>query len=300
VKNNNIKEAMKNLKPRRELSTDFTPNTLQMATANKHPGYRFLLGVPALHKAGAAAVVIVAVLLTGGVYAATHWPEITAKFGSDNALPTGNHVIGVDTTNCNYFQVRPDTAVSSKQKIYYEIKKDSSLSTKQIVDMVQGICESNLANAYVNEVVEKYTDKKVISGGVYDIAEISPDSITVKYNKQYLVGNVINDNTITYKKFATDMRVFDGNRQVNISDLKVGDSVQLVARDEHALPTEADRDNPNHWTDPDLITILNIVRVPSPTASPMTFFLHLGKDFVRTEPCKDGPGGFCRAYQFDD
>jgi hypothetical protein len=286
-----IKKSLEYMQPTRQLDADFTANTLaKIKPRNKN---RFIFAI--FRKSPALATIATIVLLSGGVYAAFHWPEITATFDGETNLPNGNRVIGVDTTNCNYFQVH-NKPVPSKGTVYYEIKRESSLTQEQIVEIVKGTCEADRANSAVNNIVPS----KVLgmTGGVQDIKAISKDSITVQLNKYYQDQKFTFNDQISYRKFAPNLLVYDGYQPIKYSDLKPGDNVILVAKDEHALASESDPTDGNRWDDPGLITILAIVKVPSPTASASAFYSHLGNDFVRTEPCNTDPSGFCRAYNF--
>jgi hypothetical protein len=290
-----IEKALENMKPKRSLSSDFTAETLAMVKSSVKK--RFFNPMPLLRRAPILVCIVGVLLISGGAYAAFHWPEITAKFGTKIDLPSGNSVIGVDTTNCNYFQVHNKPA-SAKGKVYYEVKKDSSLSQDQIVDMVKGVCEEEQALSAVNNIVPS----KVVgdSSAALDIKAISKSSITVQLNKFYQDPKFTYNKELTYTKIASNLLVYDAYQPIKYSDLKVGNTVMLVAKDGHTLPSEGDPSNSNHWADPDLMTILAIVKVPSPSASPTTFYMHLGKDFVRTDPCITNPSGFCRAYGFSN
>lgn len=291
-----IEKALEHMKPKRSLSSNFTQSTIEMIQASpKHHPFNYF--VSTIRKAPVIASVVAILLVSGGAYAAFHWPEITAQFGGETKLPSGNKVIGVDTTNCNYFQVR-NNPVPSKGKVYYEIKKDSNLTQEQVVNMVKGLCEENQALSAVNNIVPS----KVVgdSSATLDIKAISKGSITVQLNKYYQDPKITYNAPVTYLKFVPNLLIYDGFMPIKYSDLQVGDTVMLVVKDEHSRPSEGDPTNWNHWADPDLMTILAIVKVPTPSASSTTFYLHLGKDFVRTEPCSKDPSGFCRAYEFSN
>jgi hypothetical protein len=291
-----MEEAMKTLKPKRPLKPDFTRNTLGLSVSSSRGSF-FLW--QKLRHAPALALVIAVLLLSGTVYAATHWPEITAKFSSKTSLPSGNRIIGVDTTNCNYFQVH-DKPVPTNEKVYYEIKKDSSLTDDQVVSMVQGICEENAVTDIMNQIVQPYIKQGLGKGmtGEFRLETVAKDSITVSESPAFAPQGAKLE-SYTYN-IDSGIKVYDAKESIELSDLRPGDSISLLVKDTHPLPSEGDPNSPNHWKDSDLITVLAIVRTPQITGSPMTFLTHLGKDFVRTEPCNSNPSGFCRAYDFDN
>ncbi|MBX4190758.1 hypothetical protein KW794_01590 [Candidatus Saccharibacteria bacterium] len=300
MKKDEMETVMKQLKPKRTLKPDFTEQTLRLATGSKQPW----LSLPVLRHAPALAIVFIFLLLSGTVYAAINWPEITAKFGSKTELPSGNKIIGVDTTNCNYFQVQNKQAPTN-EKIYYEINKDSSLTDEQVVSMIQGICEENTVNAIVGQVIKPYVDndvKNMMTGNNFHLDSFTKTGITVTNDiKDIGPGSPRQvPYQVTYN-IAPDVKVYDGKQSISYSDLKSGDYLTLLVKNDQPQPAKADLTaNYNPWLDPDLMTVLAIIRTPELRGSPMTFFAHLGKDFVRTEPCDSNPTGFCRAYDFVD
>jgi hypothetical protein len=294
-----LDESLKqnSLKPKRELSSNFTADVVEHISKEPRRRGLGLLMFNILHKPAITAAAIIAVLLLAGTsYAAvTNWPEISAKLGITKELPSGNKIIGVDTTNCNYFQV-DNPPEYSQEKVYYEVKKDSALTEDQIVSMVQGICEENRANSAVDVIIKQYPSlNKLISGGIFRIDAITPNTIAVSMDKKY-DPNIRLISRTTYYKLGSDIKAYDNKQPIPYSNLKVGDSVMMIARDDHVQGNSTDTD-PNLWN-PNTTTVLAIIKTLPLTGSPDTFFERLGTDFVRAEPCKTDPSGFCQAYDF--
>lgn len=251
-----------------------------------------------LHKPAAAfAAAAITIVIGGTAYAAFNWPAITSVFRSQTRLPSGNRVVAIDTENCHYFD-KPDQK-STKEASYYEIKQDSKLTNDQIADMIKGICEENHVHKVAGTVIQPFLkDNQNIqpSGSISRIEQIGDGKITTTPDPQYDLS-MRYGGKVTYT-LGQEVKAYDGTSPIRVSDIRAGDSVILIARDSRTVGSEGDREDPNHWDDPQFLTILAVIRVPALSGSPDTFDKHLGTDFVRTEPCDTDPSGFCRAYDF--
>lgn len=294
-------------KPRRALSSGFTARVVSKLGAaprrKKREWWQRYIHIPTLRllpKPLMVALVAVTVLATGGVaYAAvSNWTNITSVFRGETHLPNGNRIVAVDTQNCNYFD-NPDPESADKQEtVYYEIKSDSILSNEHIVDMIKGVCEQNRANDVISTVIQPFLrDGQIImSGTTSRVQEIGGGKITLLLDSQ-LDPSIHYIAPVTYT-LNDDVKVYDGAKLASLDSVKAEDSVILIVRDHRSIGSEVDHQDPNHWDDPELLTVLAIVEVPALSGSPDTFYRHLGTDFVRTEPCDSHPSGFCRAYDF--
>jgi hypothetical protein len=300
MKKGDVEELLNTMKPKRSLSTHFTERTLsKVAPSSGRP----LLLQPLywMRRSPAFIAIAIVMFLSGGVYAATHWPEITAKFGSKTELPSGNKIIGVDTTNCNYFQVQNRQAPTN-EKIYYEINKDSSLTDDQVVSMVQGICEENAVNKVVGQAIRPFAEDardNIMTGNNFRLDSLTNTTVTVTNDiKDYGPDTPHQEPYQVTYPLAKNLKVYDGNQTINYSDLKSGDTLTLVVKNDQPISKASLTAKSNPWVDSHLITVLAIIRTPHFKGSPMIFYTHLGFDFVRTEPCNYNPTGFCRAYEF--
>lgn len=291
--------------PRRKLHTDFTDNTMRAIRQHKKPSTFSRLKESIsmkLHKpAYALAAVMVPVGITGATYATVqNWPQISAVFSSEKQLKDGNRVVSIDATNCGYFTEIPLNGATSKDTLYYEVRKESKLTNEQLADMIQGVCEQNIANQAVNTVIKPYvkTVKNITSGGPYRITKLDDSSIHFAFDHKYDQATYGNFPT-NYNQFRSDFKVYDGTKPIQYSDLQPSDSVMFILEDLHSLSSETDP-NPNHFADPKYFRVAAIIKVPALTGNPDAFYTHLGKDFVRTEPCDTNGTGFCRQYPFDD
>jgi hypothetical protein len=296
--------ASGNPQPHRPLRANFTSDIIEHIKAQPRQASRLARAkekiLMNLHKPTIAfAAAAIAILLLGSTaYALTHWNTVTSVFRSETVLPSGNRIVGVDTTNCNYFG-KPDPKAAPQETAYYEIKKESSLTNDQVVDMIKGICEENRANDAVNTIIQPYLKdgQNIMSSSGLRVASIDKDKLSVTNDPAYSKDmRYSGDNTYTLGK---DVKVFDGTSPIKLSDIKAGDTLRLIVHDKRTIGSEGDRDDPNHWDDPQFIDILAMIRVPALSGSPDTFFGRLGTDFVRVERCDSDPSGFCRVYQFD-
>jgi hypothetical protein len=288
---NETEEFMKEIGPRKELSSDFTQHTLKIATAKKR---RLPLNPKLLVKRAPALAALAAVILVSSVaYAALNWPQVTSKLGIHQDLSSGNKIIGVDTTNCNYFSVAPGKKVDTNLKLYYEIK-GSSLSDEQVVNMIQGVCEETRDNAVVGPLIGQYIQahRYNLTNSEASLVELAaPGTLTVKLNSSLVAPGVVYSGSVTFKNFSPAFKAFDRETRINYDSIKAGNTVILIV--EAPGPITG-----NPWLEPQKLTILDVVRVSAHTGSAGLFYSHLGTDFVRVEPCKSDPSGFCRAYQF--
>jgi hypothetical protein len=292
------------LKPKRQLSANFTSEVImriqkkRKSKAVSSAWIRF----KRLPRAVAAVVALASVASVGGAaYAVVaNWPTPNVTQTSRQQTPAGTHIVGIDTTNCKYFEGLDGSPIKPKtEKLYYEIKDTSKLTDPQVVDMVRAICEENISNNAVSSVIKQYEGDDTVgmlSTVQYVIDAISDNSITLTPNAHYNAALYTTKPHLTYTRFK-EVKVYDGVQQIAYKDLKTGDYVKLIAQDTSGKSTETPEAG-NPLNDPSNIVIRSIIKTPPLTASPDLFYTRLGSDFVRVEPCDHSPSGFCRAYEF--
>lgn len=253
-----------------------------------------------LHKPAVtfAALAITVLLASSTAYAITHWDTITSIFRSETRLPSGNRIVAIDTENCQYFG-KPNPEKSNQKSHYYEIAKNSSLTNDEIVMMIKGLCEEDRNNGVANTIIQQFLkdNRNIMSSQTSLLKDIGNTKLTLVPDPQYDL-TTRRGGEVTYT-FTNQTKVFDGTNPARLSDIKSGDTVVLIVHDQRTVGSEGDANDPNHWDDPQFLTVLAIIRVPALSGSPDMFYKHLGKEFVRTEPCTTDPSGFCRAYDFD-
>lgn len=298
-------------KPRRSLGASFTSHVLAHLDPKppKRPWWARYLESRARHlpkPIAAMLAVIVAVVIGGSTYAVvTNWPNTSATLKEDKPLASGNHIVAIDTENCLVSvalngMAKPD----GRRTLYYELKQDSQLTTARFVDMIKATCEENVANNVISSIIRKrHGDRSqfgknmtALNSATMRIKAIDKTNITV-VDAFKSPGHTDPPKVLTYTHFAKDLEVSHRGGRIAYTDLKVGDTVKLLALYEFGK-TQNDPRNPTYWQDADRITIEAIVRMPALVESIELFQSKIATDFVRVEPCKTSLNGFCRQYDF--
>jgi hypothetical protein len=288
--------------PKRDLKANFVTSIVAelRAAPEKQSLWQKLqaaLHVPHLGKIGALA--FGGIILTGGTVAAiTLWPTPTVTPTLVKKLPSGNRIVSYDTQNCDYLRATEGSKTTS-QKAYYEIRENSKLTDQQIADSLRGYCESLQNNQAIHEATKRATKDmySTPSGLPSTITAISKDSITLTPDTRLNLDLYTIKPNLTYKRFDSNLVVYNQNAKISYGDLKVGDTVMMAARSFTGKSTETiENDNPlNH---PEQVSILALVKIPALTGDSGTFDQAIASDMVRVEPCDNNETGFCRAYDF--
>jgi hypothetical protein len=286
-------------KPSRELSGNFTNKTISEVKSSAAPGGPLanvrdrILRHAWLSLAG--------FLLLGGTAAAAValWPTPQVTPLISKQLPSGNHIVGYNAANCDYFSdLDGHNTPPSSDNVYYELRQGANISDQQLKDSLQAVCEENLANNAISR-LENQLPKKGNSTMTYHIDSISQQKLTLSLDPHYDKTHIDIVSPMTYSRFSSDLFVYSENSKISFADLKPGDAIKLIYND-----TTGQAQTPqNNYIDlnhPENIVISAILRVPPLTADPNAFYTHLGTDFVRVESCQSSPTGFCRAYDFSN
>lgn len=289
------------LKPKRGLNNNFTDTVLAKIKEQPHQNHWWALGQRLqLWRFGKTGILSLAgIILIGGTAAAVAlWPSPSVTQTSTTPLPSGNHIVSLDAKNCNYFGNLDGSAPeTSDEKIYYEVRQGSKLTDQQLASTIQGICEENISNNAI-AAIEKQLPQPGNSSEALTINNISQDSLTVSLDQHYDAALYNIKSNLTYTQFSNDLLVYNQTAKIAFSDLKAGDTVKLIVRDNSNKSSETSKSyNPLNY--PENITILAILKIPPLTADPTTFYTSLGKDFVRVDACPTSPTGFCRVYDFN-
>lgn len=321
----NVKDLLVNSRgprPSRPLNPDFTGRvTRAIAQPQKQlqwwTRYLQIFSFKLVSKPLLALLVLASMAVTGGsVYAVvSNWPQPLAKLRNETVLASGNRIVAVDINNCASDDQPSDgrIKVDGPSTTYYEIKKDSKLTNEQVVEMVQAICEETIVEHALNAIVrQRYGDlgKPGIAtkSGVI-VKAVTDRTITFGYDPAWFAdaepawvpskGEFFHfeaPEDVTFSRLSPDLRVLDSSKVITLTDLRPGDSVKVLYRDEYSPGGEGGSDW-YPWSNPDKIVIEAVART-KPGAPAMHFYRLLTSDFVRVEPCKESPTGFCRAYKF--
>ena len=302
---NNLEELLtrNTPKPNRPITSNFTETVI--SEIKSHPNQTRLqkliatLRSHSLSKIGVASFAGV-VLISGTAFAIALWPKPTVTPTITKSLPSGNHIVGVDAKNCQYFKSLDGTqAKSISEMLYYEVRQSSILTDQQIIDTVQGVCEENISNNAISAIVKQLPKNlpDMLSTEAYTINAITKNSITVTLDSHYDASLYNSQPNLTYTHFSENLLAYNEDAKVSYSDFGVGDTIKMVVQDTSGISPETPT-NYHPLNHPETIKILAILKMPALTADPSTFYAAIGKDIVRAEPCATSPSGFCRAYEF--
>ena len=289
-------------KPKKQLDDNFTNAVIAELSAqprrNQLDNFLGFLRQQSFRKASALS--LASVVLISGTAGAALWLQPTITPTITKNLPSGNHIVGYDTKNCNYFsELKDGQAQPTHDIVYYEIRRDSSLTDQDIQNALLGICEENINGLAISAAV-KHLPSSTLSGSfstlVLRVEATTNSTITVSPDPHYAPPQRGVNTHLTYTQFAKDLVVYDKFDKVHYGNLKVGDTVQLLVAQTNPQPFFPF--NQQALNDPSNITIIAIVKVAPITEDPAAFYQGIASDFVRAEPCKTSPSGFCRAYNF--
>ncbi|HSX30841.1 MAG TPA: hypothetical protein VLE99_02900 [Candidatus Saccharimonadales bacterium] len=241
-------------------------------------------------------------LLAGGTaMAVVLWPTPSVTTTTRQELPSGNHIVGYDLKNCDYFdKLNGATPTNTDDKVYYEVRQDSNLTDDQLQNALQGMCEEHVDGTALSPIMQHLSSTLAhgdFSTEVLTVNAITKDGITVSLDSHYAPTSSQVKPDLTYTQFSHELLVYDQTAKTTYDSLHLGDSVMMVLHQNSNPQGVA----PGYYVaenDPSNITILAIVKVPPLTADPSTIYGLFGGDIVRLDPCTTSPTGFCRAYDF--
>lgn len=298
-------QQSKHPQPRRPLRQDFTTRLVaklndKSPKPKTRPKWMEYLQAR-LHKPAFAAAGIAGILVTGGAATAiVAWPTPSVTQTNTQQLPSGNHIVGYDLKDCDYFDtLNGHTPSGTTDKIYYEVRQGAHLTNEQLRNALQGRCEDRINNSAITNIIGQLPGGGVhgdLSTETLTVNAITKDSITVSPDSHYTSTSYQVKPNLTYTQFSKDLLVYDRLQKASYDDIHAGDSVIMVMRQANPKPVF-----PNNFTaenDPSSLTILAIAKVSPLTTDPTTLFDLWGSDIVRLNPCSTSPTGFCRAYDF--
>lgn len=286
-----LKDAV-SAKPKRRLSSQFTHNVLEAIDKEAYRNKKGVTFMRLFQKPVGVALSILFAMTTGvAAYAAVaNWPTVVSVFSGERLLESGARVVKIESDGC---KTGENGNGENKRSVgYYEIRKDSKLSNKEALSMIQGICEEDVVNNRVGKFMP--TVQGTYSTRIMTIQDKSATLLTVTLDNKYDSSMSIYSGAVSFPNISPTLQVRDGDTVIGFSDLKKGDSIVLILRDERDISVE-DKD---YKVDQSQVQVRGILKVPALTGSPDLFYANLGKEFVRVEPSASGKG-FTRAYEFD-
>ena len=282
-------------KPKRELNSTFSNTVIMEIRTTKHTSKLQRLLHAARGKVGLA--VATGFILVGGTAAAlTLWPTPNVETALNKELPSGNHIVGYNTTNCQYYGTTEGSVPKTNEALYYEVRAGSTLTDEQLRNSLQAVCAENISNEAISKIAQTVAKNSPNTSSTlaYRVEAVGANGITVSPDLQYDASQYTVKPHQTFAHFADNLVVQNQAASAQFSDIQVGDTVKMLLQ---AMPSNTDelRQLAN---DPETVTVLAILKVPPLTADPTTFYTATGEDLVRLEPCTSSPTGYCRAYEF--
>lgn len=305
--------------PRRELSADFTQNTLHKLAEPRRRFSRIketfrmkFATFTRAHKPAAIALALLGtVVISGTASAATiGWPNVVALLSGQKNLSDGSRVVQVDTKNCRFITALniTKTKTSPNSTYYYRVKPASPLTNEQITQMVQGNCDSEAESVLNQQAITQITGKSPydgtsgLVGGYIDnvITAISPSSVSVKFTMPMVQNNkqVYKNYAQTFNHIDPKIIVIDKGKQISLSDLHVGDHIALSYRATGDALLHSETTAPGDINTDE--TTLAIVVKDSPSITAMLQYrAHNSTDFEEVTPCSSQPTGYCNIEQLN-
>lgn len=290
--------------PKRKISSNFTEAVIVEIKSRPKQSWlqKLAINTQVLKLSRSAVALFMAILLISGTAVAIAvWPEPKVTPGITKLLPSGNHIVGIDAQNCQYFKALDGAPLkTTSEKLYYEIRQGSRLTDEQLINTLQGICEENISDNAVSAVIKRLPKNLPdgFSTEAFTITAITENSMTVTLDPHYDPAVYTTKSRLTFTHFSNNLLTYNQGSKVQYESLRSGDTIKMIVQNTAKEQTESTQPF-NPLNNPDKIVILALIKIPALTADPSTFYSSLGKDFVRAEPCSTSPTGFCRAYEFN-
>lgn len=277
------------------------------AAATRHPLWRKALArLPAswTTRTGSAVLAAGIIVIASSVAVATIalWPTPDVQRTTRQELPSGNHIVGYDAKNCDYFSsMDGQPPREQRHKLYYEVREDVDLTDEQLQNSLRAICEESLSDNAIKGVMKRIPADLpgVESTMTYTVDAITSSGLTITLDPHYNASAFTTKPGMTYNQFSRDLLVYNQSSKASLADIGAGDSIKMIIQSTSERPTEtAEQYNPLNY--PASVVILAIIKVPPLTADPTVFHTAVGSDLVRLEACNNSPTGFCRVYDFAD
>ncbi len=308
----------KGLKPRRQLSSNFTNEITTRLKNGERPEPRpwwkeFIpMKFRNMHKPAIAGAACMLVLVAGGTtYAAVNGWSVQTMFGGQKDLGNGQRIVKVDAKNCPHVDAFNITNKNRSRdaSYYYRVASGVNLTNDQVVDIVTTTCEADAegaANSPTNQAIRAMLAKpenvdKVVGGyGDAIIAALTPTSITIQFPTGGLNTRLQGTTTQHFTQIDPAVLVTNGPALSTYSALKVGDHVFVQYR------ASGDALNNSETISPDKVDASQQVVVGIQKLSPAmqkyfeesAIFSKYRKDIEQVAPCTSQPSGYCTDAEY--
>lgn len=218
------------LRPRRELSTNFTAETLAKALGSpaSHGWFKGIFMKQALLKPAPILVALGVVLtISTAAYAAFNWQQIEVLFTGSHTNKTFNaEELGFDYKTCD--------ALGGNNHLRYGVSKAAEVSPKDVEAAIKARCELAQARqlfkaqadwqskTYMADIKQEVSDYQ-LSQAIFSVDHIEGDQLFTSLIALDEHSKPLN--RTSQEMLAKDVRVYQDGKQVAKSTLKAGDKV---------------------------------------------------------------------------
>jgi len=300
-------------KPNRELSSTFTDQIVNHITVypQEYPQNQYLRRVMRWVRRNVGIVSLLGLLLVGGTAAAavttlrtvspTPKPQQTPLPNVNQTvtkqLSDGNRVVGYNLQSCHFFSSPTYVDTQPSENIFYEVKQGSTLTNEQLQASLEGVCESMVNSDNMSAISKAFQHEDITPYDGFStlnmvVENITPTSITVRIDPAYTVVPIAEQDKLglTYTQFYQGLKVYNENTPITYSDIKAGDTVQLLMGH---TPGYTYTEGVAQEVTPNQDILYAIMKVPPLAADPTLFYLSVGQDLQQVKPCSTDSSGYC-------
>lgn len=294
------------IRPSRSLKDDFTSTIV--TELKTHPKLRRrlnllrslktkigIISLGLLLVAGSAAAAVTTLNITPPAPKQTPVPNVNQTI--TRQLPNGEHVVGYDLHNCHFFSSPTYVDTQSSEYVYYEVHPGSTMTDAQLEASLEGVCESEVNSDNMGTIIQALQNEDVVPYDEFGtmnmlVQSITPTSITVRIDPAYNPAEIAEQDKVglTYTRYFQGLKVYDENAPIPYSDIKAGDTVQLLMGH---TPGYTYTEGIAQETTPDEDILYAIMKVPPLAADPTLFFLSVGQNLTQVKPCTTSSSGYC-------
>ncbi len=295
------------LAPRRELSQNFTKNTLHKL---EHPHrqdrflhFKELFTMNLLKNPIGALIAIITCMVIGGTsYAAVGgWSGIQAFFGGEKKVDNAR-IVTVNTNNCTITSAFNITSHDKQQSAYYyRVINDSKLTNDQIVQIVKGYCENTAQSGQTfdlqSELNKNPLNQDTIVGGYIDSTVTSISNLGISIRSDEPIGNTIKTIDQTFPQIDPNVVVYSGSQRLSLADIHVGDHIAIHYRASGDALTHSETIRPDQ-IDTNAQVIVAISKNSPDFTAAINYQKYNGKEFEQVVPCSTTASGYCNIQQY--
>ncbi|RYX78947.1 hypothetical protein EON76_04530 [bacterium] len=242
--------------PRRPLHRDFTKQTIERIDMNTRKSYDsrpftlrrlFTMKLSTLTRPVVMAGVILGLTAAGGTaYAIVKgWPQAASSFASESTLANGNVLYTVESTDCvttrtqdvkqksDWTNIKPSSRLTK-----FEVMAGTKVDTKDLEQAALAACNEGASRKQLQTVLESvapnltpaahkahYNDVRL------KVSAIDGTNVTGQVQKWVYDESIKNTKIVNYTRtydLDTQVKTYDYDAAISLSEIKVGDTVELL------------------------------------------------------------------------